>query len=426
MNSRIFTLVLILLGLLFAALFTRNGDLAWMALPFLVYLGIGIIQSPSVTKIRLEAVRSVEKGWDNEHPSVEVRVDVSNRGTETVQLHLYDQLQPGMRISDGQISRTTALRVGETTTLEYTFSSERGSFAWETIGVSVSDPLILIQGHLKLPAEARIQVHPELNKFRPLPLRPQRTVHSAGSIPSRLGGSGTDFWGVREYHPGDPLRRLDWRLTARHPRKFFTKEFEQEEIADIGLILDARRKIELQVGQDSLFEHSVRAATSLAEVFLRQGNRVSLLVHGKASVNVYPGYGKVQLNRILSALAKIVVEEEIHFNSLQFISTHMFTSHSLIIVISPLARDDWMLFQRLRAHNYQALLISPDPLHFIRRTLPTDPATQLASQLTWLERQFDIAKITQLWVPVIDWQVNQPLSPLVRNALYHAHIQRER
>ena len=36
------------------------------------------------------------------------------------------------------------------------------------------------------------------------------------------------------------LRRLDWRLTARHPRQFFTKEFEQESIADVGLIVDAR------------------------------------------------------------------------------------------------------------------------------------------------------------------------------------------
>jgi len=51
-----------------------------------------------------------------------------------------------------------------------------------------------------------------------------------GSIPARLGGSGTDFFGVREYHPGDSLRSLDWRLTARHPRQFFTKEFEQEEM----------------------------------------------------------------------------------------------------------------------------------------------------------------------------------------------------
>ena len=99
---------------------------------------------------------------------------------------------------------------------------------------------------------------------------------------------------MREYQPGDPLRRLDWRLTARHPHKFFTKEFEQEEIADIGLILDARQKTNLQIGEDSLFEHAARATASLAEMFLRQGNRVSLLVYQRRYASVFPGYGKLQ------------------------------------------------------------------------------------------------------------------------------------
>ena len=229
-----------------------------------------------------------------------------------------------------------------------------------------------------MPAEAKIQIHPELNKFRPFPLRSQRTLHSAGSIPARQGGSGTDFWGVREYQPGDPLRRLDWRLTARHPHKFFTKEFEQEEIADIGLILDARQKTNLQIGEDSLFEHAARATASLAEMFLRQGNRVSLLVYQRHYASVFPGYGKLQLNRILHTLARITPESDSSFNSLHFLPTHMFSSHSLIVMISPLLAGDWQLFRRLRAYGYQVLLISPDPLDYARPILPTDRDSQLA------------------------------------------------
>ena len=277
-----------------------------------------------------------------------------------------------------------------------------------------------------MPAEAKIQVHPELSKFRLFPLHSQRTLHSAGSIPARLGGSGTDFWGVREYHPGDPLRRLDWRLTARHPHKFFTKEFEQEEIADIGLILDARQKTNLRIGEDSLFEHTARATASLAEVFLRQGNRVSLLVYKRPFVSVFPGYGKLQLNRILHALAQITPESDASFNGLQFLPIQMFSSHSLIVMISPLMSGDWRLFPRLRAYGYQVLLISPDPLDYAQHILPTDLDSRLATRLTRVERQIEINQITQLWIPVIDWQVSQPLAPLVRNALRRTHIQRER
>jgi len=425
MNSRVLTLLLIVLGLLLTALFTRNGDLAWMTIPFLIYLGIGILQAPSPGKIRLHAQRSIETNRSNGVSSIQVSVTVSNLGATIDRLCLSDPLQSGMHIIDGQIRQEVALRAGDEAWLDYTFQAERGSFNWKILRARLSDPFGLIETDLELGAEAQVQVHPELNKFRPLPLRPQRTLPSAGSIPARLGGSGTNFWGVREYHPGDPLRRLDWRLTARHPGKFFTKEFEQEEIADIGLILDARRKTDLRADGASLFEHSARATASLAEVFLRQGNRVSLLIYGKPIVNLFPGYGKVQLYQILHTLAQATTESDASLDSLQYLPVQMFSSHSLILIISPLAPNDWHLFPRLRAFGYQVLLISPDPFDYAERMLQADPSTRLASRLARLERQLEISKITQLWIPVVNWRVSQPLSPLVRNALNHTRIQRE-
>jgi uncharacterized protein (DUF58 family) len=251
-------------------------------------------------------------------------------------------------------------------------------------------------------------------------------VHSPGSIPARLGGSGTDFFGVREYHPGDPLRTLDWRLTARHPRKFFTKEFEQEEIAEIGLILDGRQKTDQQVGQRSLFEYSVGATASLAEMFLHQGHRVSLLVFGMTMLTAFPGYGKTQLHRIMSCLSKAKIETETQtLGSLNFIPIRMFPSHSLIIVISSLTATDKSLFQRLRAYGYQALLVSPDPIDFANPTLAQDSTNQLAIRAANIERRLLLNEVSQLQIPVIDWHVSQPLFPLVRNAMSRSRGQKK-
>jgi uncharacterized protein (DUF58 family) len=180
----------------------------------------------------------------------------------------------------------------------------------------------------------------------------------------------------------------------------------------------------LRAGDDSLFEHSARAAASLAEVFLRQGNRVSLLIYGKPVVKLFPGYGKVQLHQILHTLAQTTTESDAGLDSLQYLPVQMFSSHSLILILSPLAPNDWQLFPRLRAYGYQVLLISPDPFDYAQRMLPADPATRLASRLARIERQLELSKITQLWIPVIDWQIRHPLYPLVRNALYHTHVQR--
>ena len=424
MNKTLILLVMIF-GLLLAALVTTNADFIWLAILCCAYWGMGLLQSPSTREIKLSAIRSVKKNTTNALTTIDVSVTIVNEGTALVRLVLSDPLQFGMSLKDGQTTQTALVQAGENAVFKYTFQSERGNFAWKTIRAKLSDTFGLIETELELPAEAMIQVHPELNKFRPFPLRSQRTLHSAGSIPARRGGSGTDFWGVREYQPGDPLRRLDWRLTARHPHKFFTKEFEQEEIADVGLILDARQKTNLKIGEDSLFEHAARATASLAEMFLRQGNRVSLLVYQRRYASVFPGYGKLQLNRILHTLARITPESDSSLNSLNFLPIRMFASHSLIVVISPLMTGDWQFFRRLRAYGYQVLLISPDSLAYARPILPTDRDSLFATRLTRLERQIEINQITQLWIPVIDWQVNQPLAPLVRNALRPTRIRRE-
>ena len=426
MNNKTLVIGLIIFSLLFVALITRNGDIAWMMLPFLAYLGVGILQSPPLEKLRFSAIRTLEQTRSNGSVSIDVNLSIQNQDLETVSLSIQETVQAGMKITDGELSRLVTLRSGESTELKYTFTAARGNFSWEFIRAVVSDPLGLIETEMVLPASAMIQIRPQIKKFKAIPFRPHSTLHSPGSIPARLGGSGTDFFGVREYHSGDPLRRLDWRLTARHPRKFFTKEFEQEEIAEIGLILDARQRTDLRIGEESLFESSIGATTSLAEMFLHQGHRVSLLVFGEIMLNAFPGYGKQQLHRIMNCLskAKIGTENRASVN-LDFIPIRMFPSHALIVIISPLTSADRSLFLRLRASGYQVLLISPDPVGFAYPALAQDNTNRLAIRATLLDRRLWLNEIAQLQIPVIDWQVSQPLFPLVRNALTRSRGQQE-
>jgi uncharacterized protein (DUF58 family) len=179
---------------------------------------------------------------------------------------------------------------------------------------------------------------------------------------------------------------------------------------------------------------------SLAEMFLHQGHRVSLLVFGKTMLSTFPGYGKMQLHRIMGCLSKAKVEAGTRATAnLDFLPIRMFPSHALIIVISSLTAADRSLFLRLRAHGYQSLLISPDPIDFISPILAQDItkgtdalSAQLAIRAARLERRLQLNEIAQLNIPVIDWQVKQPLFPLVRNALtrrdgcsFRSHGQRE-
>ncbi len=424
MTPKAWFIALLSFGLLLAALMTRNGDVALMALPFLAYLGAGIWETPSLEALRLNATRVLQATRSGGATTITVRVTLRHEGRQMVSLRLADPLQPGMKITRGDLRQWVALEGREVTQFEYDFESERGSFRWQVLQAVAGDSFGLFESELAVAAPADIQVQPRINQVRPFLPRPDSTLHSPGSVLAHRGGSGTDFWGVREYHPGDPMRRLDWRLMARHPRQFFSKEFEQEESADIGLILDARQRSDIQLGNDSLFEHTIRATASLADAFLHQGHRVSLLIFGGQMRAEFPGYGKVQRNRILRALARAQVDADTSGLSLGFVPLRMFASGALIVVLSTLAPDDASLFPRLRARGNQVLLICPDPIDFARLSVDQDPAGRLALRAARVERHLALRKIAQLHVRVIDWQVDRPLAPLVRYAFHPARGER--
>jgi len=419
MNNKLITLFLIFVGLFVSALFSQRGELLWLAFPFLMYMAIGLIKFPALDTIHLQAQRLVCRTNSNGQPVVEVEVTIQNMGGTLPCVQVIDSEPDGMKIITGQTGVMTSVFKGGEASLKYSFVEKRGWYTWKSAHVRISDPLGLMNSDLTLPAAAEISIQPERDNFKRLPLRPHSTLHAPGSIPARQAGSGTDFWGVRLYHPGDSLRWLDWRMNARHPGKFFTREFEREEVADIGLILDARIETDQSVGEDSLFEYSVGAAASLAEGFIGQGNRVSLLVLGKTIIRVFPGYGKHQLNRILKCLSGVKSSSSGKVIGFHYLPLEMFSNRALLVVLSPLSRFDSLFFPSLRAAGYKAMLISPDPYTFIYQTLSKDTDCQRAFFLTRQERRIQLQSISRLNIRVIDWQVGQPLYPLIRSSLGH-------
>ena len=101
--------------------------------------------------------------------------------------------------------------------------------------------------------------------------------------------------------------------------KFYANEFQQERVADVGIVLDGRLRTNEFARGHSLFEYSVQAAASIADALLTQGNRVGLLVYATYLAWTFPGYGKIQRERILHALANARTGESQVFSDLEHI-----------------------------------------------------------------------------------------------------------
>ncbi len=413
--SKSFLLSLLIYSLVFAALVTRNGGLLTLAIPPVVYLGIAILYRPR--QIRLKATRTLSTNLVLPDEAITVKLILTNEGGPLDELFLADLLPSAVTLVDGQTGLLTSLPAGEAVELTYRLRGQRGYYSFPGVRVVVTGRFGLFQTQELLTAPGEFLVLPEVTRLRRVAIRPRQTRVYSGTIPARQGGPGVEFFGVRDYQPGDPLRWINSRASARHPHTLFINEFEQERVADVGLILDARQQSDAHSPAGSLFEHSIRATAALADVFLNSGNRVGLFIYGRSLDWTYPGYGKVQRLRILKALARAKTGGGHVFEKLEHLPARLFPARSQLVLVSPLLPADAGVLITLRARGYRLLVISPNPVPFERQALAESEEVAVAARLADLERQLLLAKLRQADIRVVDWPVEMPFEYAAHTAL---------
>jgi uncharacterized protein (DUF58 family) len=402
-------------GLVLVGLATLRGDLLALAIPLLIYAGAALLDRP--TPPQLSATRSFSAQRLANGEPAQVSVSITNMGARPTTVLLEDQLPQRLTLIEGQPRMLTTIAPGTSVDLEYTVASARGLYQFLGLRANVQDQLGLFNTTAPLPAPGQILVVPEVLRLRRIEIRPRRTNVYAGLIPARQGGAGIEFYGVREYQPGDPTRWINARATARNPQNVFVNQFEQERVADVAIILDSRRQSDVRTRDGALFEYAIQGAGALADTFLHRGNRVGLLMYGRSLDWTLPGYGKVQRERILRALARAETGDLPVLERFDYLPTRLFPARSQIVLISPLLPHDLDMLASLRARGYQLLVISPDPISFEQRDLGEQPETATATRLAQIERALLLQRCRRSGITVIDWPTELPFQQVAEAAL---------
>lgn len=413
--SRSLFLGLLTYALLVAGMATMHGGMFALMLPLVVYLLVGYLFAPD--GIKLEATRHLSAERVSPNSKVQVTVTVTNRGSHLEEVLLEDVLPADLKIASLHNRHLTRLPKGSSCTFTYTVTGPRGGYGFEKVRAKVNDHLAVTSREVEIEAKGQLFVFPPVTRLRHVAIRPRRTRVYAGMIAARAGGSGTEFFGVREYQPGDPPRTINWRASAHSMDALYSNEFQQERVADVGIVLDGRLRSNEFARGHSLFEHSVQAAAALADALLAQGNRVGLLVYAAFLRWTIPGYGKVQRERILHSLAHAKPGGSEVFSDLANMPTRLFPPESQIILVSPLLDDDLMPLVQLRARGYQVLVICPNPVKFELSYLRKDRNVELASRVIQLERVLLLRKVQRAGVQVLDWDVSEPFDLVVKRKL---------
>ncbi|SDS43061.1 Protein of unknown function DUF58 [Halopseudomonas xinjiangensis] len=210
----------------------------------------------------------------------------------------------------------------------------------------------------------------------PLFSRPMRTSRQAGRQYSRLRGRGVDFDQVRAYQPGDDIRNIDWRVTARS-QKVHTKVFNEERERPVFIICEQSSR--LCFGSQRYFKTALaaEACALIAWTALCHNDRVGGMVFAPDSCHeVRPRRSRgaiLQLFRLLleanalasPGLAETGEEPNEPLNLALRHSREIIRPGSILYLLCDHSAVDLMqqsLLAPLAAHNDLILLPVHDPL----------------------------------------------------------------
>ncbi len=144
------------------------------------------------------------------------------------------------------------------------------------------------------------------HRTRGFSLLPRQPIHSllAGRHASRLRGRGLNFEEIRRYQPGDDIRQIDWKVTAR-TRKTHSRVFTEERERTVLLVVDQRLSMFFGSVRNMKSVTAAEAAALLAWRVLAQQDRVGALVFNDERIaEIRPQRSQAAVMRILHAIVE--------------------------------------------------------------------------------------------------------------------------
>ncbi len=189
----------------------------------------------------------------------------------------------------------------------------------------------------------------ELMKFqykaRGFSFLPKQPVHSllTGRHASRLRGRGMDFEEIRRYLPGDDIRKIDWKVTAR-TKKPHTRVYTEERERPVLLVVDQRVSMFFGTRVNMKSVTAAHCAALAAWRVVGKGDRVGALVFNDTQVKeISPHRSR---KRVMQIIGQIV-----QFNQLLKVDAHTKANSTMLNEVLDRAL-------RMAKHDYLICIIS--------------------------------------------------------------------
>jgi uncharacterized protein (DUF58 family) len=359
---------------------------------------------PSV-KIRRETTS------DNifENGDMSVKFIVKNRGLGIGFVEIYDQLPPQARITKGSNYTLLYMRPWQEVSFEYSLKLPlRGHYHLGPVKMRVKDAFDLFYNERIEESIHSFSVFPEIEVLEEQIIKSRAPKLLSGAMPLNVIGTGTEFYSLREFVPGDSLRSVNWKALAKKG-KMMVNETVREDVMDVILLLDAREVSAVGGGRDTPLEMSCRAAATYAKQLLDERNNVALMVYGESVERIDLDRGEHHLFKILTALSSATPKGNLKLEIVMKDMLPYIPSGSPIILFSSLDDDHTLseAFTNTISRGYTITTISPSSLDFEEK-MKRIPAQPLL--IARIERDNMISEIRSFGMQVGDWKSNEAVN----------------
>ena len=403
---------------LIAALVLGRPEPAALAAPFalLLVVGLSLAEPPRIGAIfELDAERQVEG------EPVEALLEL-RAGNAVPRLELLFDLPHGLA-TEAPNPRVMRLLPDERPELAYQLRCERwGAYLVGDFLLRAQDRFGLLVFEQQLALPRPLKVYPRGEEVQRL-LRPLETQAFAGSQTPRVRGDGIEFADLRPFVPGDRIRRINWRATARRGEPW-VNETHPERNTDVVIFLDTFA--EARDGASGTLDLAVEAAGSLAAHYIEEKDRVGLVAFGGVLNWLTVSTGIVQLYRVLDSLLDAEIFLSYAWKDIDVLPVRTLPPRALVLALTPLLDDRSVrALIDLRARGFDLAVIEISPVPFAEPG--TGELDDLAYRLWQLRREALRASYLRNGVPVVEWQRGMPLQAAleeVRTFRRHARVVR--
>lgn len=326
------------------------------------------------------------------------RVIVGTDVTVTIEVEAPDDVELSAGIIDtaadiGPATVSVVARSAGRATIDATFPTHRwGRYRLGDLAVRATSGLVAWQGPVT--DLGSVSVLPSPDRIDEV-LSPPATQISAGAHRARRAtGDGSEFSDIREHRPGDRLRDVNWKVSARRGEPYVNRR-HPERGGDVVIVLDAVPDLgwkQSPIGA-TLLQRMGQAAWALTCNHLASQDRVGLLVPHAGRVAWLPPRGGSRAKYVL--LDQLMRSVEPAYSRTQgaafhgqvrdtsVVDRHDIPPSALVIGLSTLAdHQTLMSMAALRQHGRTTTVLAFDSSSEVRRhTALDDPTVRLGSML---------------------------------------------